>query len=158
MSYLAKARALGEAIAQTPEVQAIKAAEAEIMADPVSRAAFLQYQEKERQLVSAQMLSQIVPEKEALAHLETKIKLANKYPLIREFFAQQQSFDKIMAMVQLALTTTIHGLPNADQLPLPDGLKKMAQQLLDTISGGKQMPPLEVPADLKGIDLKGFLP
>lgn len=149
MNYIDKARELGELLAQTPEIQGVKTAEAAIMADEPSREAFLQYQEKERQLVATQMISKVVPEKEALALVDSKIRLMNKYPLIKAFFVQQQKYEKLMAMVNLTLTTAIHGLPSADQLPLPDELKGMAQQILNNVSGGKQMPKMEVPPDLK---------
>ncbi len=149
MNYIDKARELGELLAQTPEIQGVKAAEAAIMNDAPSKEAFLQYQEKERQLVATQMVSKVIPEKDALALVDQKIRLMNKYPLIRAFFVQQQKFEKIMAMVNLTLTTAIHGLPSADQLPLPDELKGMAQQILNKVSGGKPMPKMEVPADLK---------
>ena len=158
MNYIEKARELGELLAQTPEVQSLKAAEAAIAADVPSHESFMQYQEKERQLVAAQMISKVVPEKEALALIDLKIRLINKYPLIKAFFIQQQKYEKMMAMVNLALTTAIHGMPSADQLPLPDDLKNMAQQILNGISGGKQMPSMEVPSDLKlpkGIKLPG---
>ena len=148
MNYIEKARELGEALAQTPEVQAVKAAEAAIMADPEAREAFQQYQDKERQLVTAQMISKVVPEKEALALIDLQVRLINKYPLIKAFFQQQQKYEKLMATVNLALTTAIHGMPSADQLPFPDEIKNMAQQLLNNISGGKA-PTMEVPPDLK---------
>ena len=149
MSYIDKARELGESLAQIPEIQDLKAAEAAIAADPQSSEGFAQYQEKERQLVAAQMLSKVVPEKDALALLDLKIRLLSKYPLIKAFFVQQQKYEKVMAMVNLTLTTTIHGMPSADQLPLPEELKKLAQQILNNISGGKSMPTMEIPADLK---------
>lgn len=149
MSYIDKARELGESLAQIPEIQALKTAEAAIAADPQSSEGFAQYQEKERQLVAAQMLSKVVPEKDALALLDLKIRLINKYPLIKAFFIQQQKYEKVMAMVNLTLTTTIHGMPSADQLPLPEEVKNLAQQILNNISGGKSMPTMEIPADLK---------
>ena len=149
MIYINKARELGELLAQTPEIQGLKAAEAAIMADGPSKEAFMQYQEKERQLVATQMISKVIPEKEALALVDSKIRLMNKYPLIKAFFIQQQKYEKIMAMVNLTLTTAIHGMPSADQLPLPEELKGMAQQILDNVSGGKQMPKMEVPPDLQ---------
>jgi len=158
MSYIDKARELGEALAQTPEVKGIKAAEAAIMADPETREAFSQYQEKERQLVTTQMISKVVPEKEALALIDLKIRLMNKYPLIKAFFLEQQKYEKLMAMVNLTLTTAIHGMPSADQLPIPEELKNAAQQILNGISGGKKMPTMEVPADIKlppGMKLPG---
>jgi cell fate (sporulation/competence/biofilm development) regulator YlbF (YheA/YmcA/DUF963 family) len=149
MSYIDKARELGEALAQIPEIQDLKAAEAAITADPQSKEAFSQYQEKERLLVAAQMLSKVVPEKDALALLDLKIQLINKYPLIKAFFIQQQKYEKVMAMVNLTLTTTINGMPSADQLPLPQEVKNLAQKILDNISGGKAMPTMDIPADLK---------
>ncbi|MHB1651851.1 MAG: YlbF family regulator [Desulfitobacteriaceae bacterium] len=158
MSYIDKARELGEALAQTPEVQSVKAAEASIFADLEAREAFNQYQEKERQLVTAQMMSKVVPEKEALALIDLKIRLMNKHPLIKAFFVQQQKYERLMAMVNLTLTTAIHGMPSADQLPLPDELKNAAQQLLNGINGGKKMPTMEIPPDFKlphGIKIPG---
>lgn len=149
MSYIDKARELGEALAQTPEVQNLKVAEAAINSDPDAKAVFMQYQEKERNLVSAQMISKVIPEKEALALIDLKVRLMNKYPSIRNFFQQQQRFEKVMAMVNLTITTCIHGMPSADQLPLPDELKNLAQQIFDGISGGKQMPQMDVPKDMK---------
>jgi cell fate (sporulation/competence/biofilm development) regulator YlbF (YheA/YmcA/DUF963 family) len=149
MNYIDKARELGEVLAQIPEIQNLKAAEAAIIADPQSKEPFLQYQEKERQLIAAQMLSKVVPEKDALSLLDLKIQLINKYPLIKAFFIQQQKYEKVMAMVNLTLTTAIHGMPNADQLPLPQEVKNLAQKILDNISGGKEMPKMDIPADLK---------
>ncbi|KLU59447.1 hypothetical protein CEB3_c44330 [Peptococcaceae bacterium CEB3] len=149
MSYIDKARELGEALAQTPEIQSIKAAEAAILADPETREAFAKYQEKEKQLVATQMISKVVPEKEALALIDLKIRLMNKYPLIKSFFSQQQKYEKMMAMVNLTLTTAIHGMPSAQDLPLPEELKNAAQHLLDNIAGGHKMPAMDVPSDFK---------
>lgn len=117
MSYIDKARELGEALVQTPEVQALLAAEAAIKADPEANESFMQYQEKERQLVTTQMLSKVVPEKESLALIDLKIRIINKHPLIKTYFQQQQKFERVMAMVNLTITTSIHGMPSADQLP-----------------------------------------
>lgn len=149
MSYIDKARELGESLSQIPEIQALKVSEAAIAADPHSSEAFAQYQDKERQLVTAQMLSKVVPEKDALALLDLKIRLMNKFPLIKAYFVQQQKYEKVMAMVNLTLTTAIHGMPSADQLPLPEEVKNLAQQILNNISGGKTMPTMEIPSDFK---------
>lgn len=154
MNYIIKARELGEALSQTPEVQALKAAEASIMADPTSKEAFVQYQEKERGLVTTQMLSKIVPEKDTLALLDLKVRLMNKHPLIKAYFVQQQSYEKLMAMVNLTLTTAMHGMPSASDLPIPEEFKGMAQQILDKISGGNAMEKMQITPDmLKGIKL-----
>ncbi|MDI6813138.1 MAG: YlbF family regulator [Desulfitobacteriaceae bacterium] len=158
MSYIDKARELGEALAQTPEVQGVKAAEAAIMAAAETRVAFTQYQDKERQLLTAQMISKVIPEKDALALIDLKIRLMNRYPLIKAFFIEQQKYEKLMAMVNLTLTTAIHGMPSADQLPLPEELKNAAQQILNGIAGGKKMPGMDIPADFKlpqGLKLPG---
>jgi len=154
MNYINKARELGEALSMTPEIQALKAAEAAIMADPLSREAFSQYQDKERGLVTTQMLSKVVPEKESLALLDLKIRLMNKHPLIKAYFVQQQNYEKLMAMVNLTLTTSMHGMPSANDLPIPEELKGMAQQILDKISGGNAMEKMQIsPEMLKGINL-----
>lgn len=154
MSYIDKARELGEALSQTSELQGLKAAEAAIMADAPSREAFLQYQEKERGLVTTQMLSKVVPEKDSLSLIELKIRLINKYPLIKAYFLQQQKFEKLMAMVNLTLTTAMHGMPAANDLPIPEELKGMAQQILDKIGGGEPMEKMQVSPDmLKGLKL-----
>ncbi|AHF08000.1 YlbF family regulator [Desulfitobacterium metallireducens] len=149
MSYIDKARELGEALAQTPEVQALVAAEAAIRADQEANESFLQYQEKERQIVTTQMISKVVPEKESLALIDLKIRIMNKHPLIKTYFLQQQKFERVMAMVNLTITTTIHGMPSADQLPLPDELKNMAQKIFDSIGGGTPTKTMEIPKDFK---------
>ncbi|MHB8073311.1 YlbF/YmcA family competence regulator [Desulfosporosinus fructosivorans] len=154
MSYIDKARELGAALSQTPEIQGLKAAEASIMADPQSQEAFTQYQEKERGLVTTQMLSKVVPEKESLALLDLKVRLMNKHPLIKAYFVQQQKFEKLMAMVNLTLTTAMHGMPSANDLPIPEELKGMAQQILDRIGGGDSIEKMQIsPEMLKGIKL-----
>ena len=154
MNYINKARELGEALSQTPEVQGLKAAEAAIMADPLSQEAFSQYQDKERSLVTTQMISKVVPEKDSLALLDLKIRLMNKHPLIKAYFVQQQKYEKIMAMVNLTLTTSMHGMPSANDLPIPEELKGMAQQILDKISGGNAMEKMQIsPEMLKDIKL-----
>jgi len=160
MSYIDKARELGEALSQTPEIQELKAAEASIMADPLSQEAFIQYHEKERGLVTTQMLSKIIPEKESLALIDLKIRLMNKHPLIKAYFIQQQKFEKLMAMVNLTLTTAMHGMPSANDLPIPEELKGMAQQILDRIGGGDSMEKMQIsPEMLKGLKLPpGFIP
>ena len=159
MSYIDKARELGEALSHTPEIQDLKAAEASIMADPLSHEAFIQYQEKERGLVTTQMISKVVPEKESLALIDLKIRLMNKYPLIKAYFIQQQKFEKLMAMVNLTLTTSMHGMPSANDLPIPEELKGMAQQILDKIGGGDSMEKMQIsPEMLKGLKLPGFNP
>lgn len=154
MNYINKARELGEALSQTPEIQGLKAAEAAIMADPLSQEAFSQYQDKERGLVTTQMISKVVPEKDSLALLDLKIRLMNKYPLIKAYFIEQQKYEKLMAMVNLTLTTSMHGMPSANDLPIPEELKGMAQQILDKISGGDVMEKMQIsPEMLKGIKL-----
>ena len=154
MNYINKARELGEALSQTPEIQGLKAAEADIMADPLSQEAFKQYQDKERGIMTTQMISKVVPEKESLALLDLKIRLMNKHPLIKAYFVQQQKYEKLMAMVNLTLTTSMHGMPSASDLPIPEELKGMAQQLLDKISGGDTMEKMEIsPEMLQGIKL-----
>ena len=155
MNYIEKARELGEALSQTPEILELKAAEASIMADTPSQQAFIQYQEKERGLVTTQMLSKVVPEKESLALIDLKVRLMNKHPLIRAYFIQQQKFEKLMAMVNLTLTTAMHGMPSADDLPIPEELKGMAQKILDSISGGGDlMEKMQIsPEMLKGLKL-----
>lgn len=154
MNYIDKARELGEALSQTPEVQGLKAAEASIMADPTTKAAFAEYQEKERGLVTTQLISKIVPEKDTIALLDLKVRLINKYPLVKAYFVQQQAYEKLMAMVNLTLTTAMHGMPSANDLPIPEELKGMAQQILDKISGGNVMEKMKItPEMLKGIKL-----
>jgi cell fate (sporulation/competence/biofilm development) regulator YlbF (YheA/YmcA/DUF963 family) len=153
MSYIDKARELGEALSQTPEIQGLKAAESSILADPESQEAFSQYQEKERGLVTTQMISKVVPEKESLALIDLKIRLMNKYPLIKAYFVQQQKYEKLMAMVNLTLTTSMHGMPSASDLPIPEELKGMAQQILDKISGGNMEKMQITPEMLQGIKL-----
>jgi len=154
MNYINKARELGEALSQTPEIQELKAAEAAIMADPLSQEAFSQYQEKERGLVTTQMISKVVPEKESLALIDLKVRIMNKHPLIKTYFVQQQKFEKLMAMVNLTLTTTMHGMPSANDLPIPEELKGMAQQILDRIGGGDSMEKMQItPEMLQGIKL-----
>ena len=155
MSYIDKARELGEALSQTPEILGLKVAEAAIMADPLSQEAFSQYQDKERGLVTTQMISKVTPEKESLALLDLKIRLMNKHPLIKAYFIQQQKFEKLMAMVNLTLTTSMHGMPSAKDLPIPEELKGMAQQILDRIGGGgDSMEKMQItPEMLKGLKL-----
>ena len=154
MTYIAKARELGKALSQTPEILDLKAAEAAILADPASQAGFLQYQEKERGLVTTQMISKVVPEKDSLALIELKIRLMGKHPLIKTYFIQQQKFEKLMAMVNLTLTTAMHGMPSAQDLPIPDELKGMAQKILDSIGGGDGLEKMQISPDmLKGLKL-----
>lgn len=148
MSYIEKARELGKALSQTPELQALKAAEAAVMADPPSQEAFLQYQERERGLVTTQMVSKVVPEKESLELIDLKVRLMNKYPLIKTYFSRQQTFEKLMAMVNLTLTTSIHGMPSANDLPLPEELKGMAQQILDKIGGPDAVEKMQISPDM----------
>ncbi|TGE31995.1 YlbF family regulator [Desulfosporosinus sp. Sb-LF] len=153
MSYIDKARELGEALSHTPEIQGLKTAEASIMADPDSKEAFSQYQEKERGLVTTQMLSKVIPEKESIALIDLKIRLMNRYPLIKAYFVQQQKYEKLMAMVNLTLTTSMHGMPSANDLPIPEELKGMAQQILDKIGGGNMEKMQISPEMLQGIKL-----
>ncbi len=159
MEYIKKARELGEALLQSPEVQKLKEAEEEIKKDPAAQKAFEEYQEKEKSLVTAQMFSKVVPEKDSLALIDLKMKLMRSHPSIRNFFSLQQGFEKIMATVNLTITTAIYGMPSADQLPLPKELKDMAQQLLNNISGGKDGPSMEIPEGFKlpdGFNLGNF--
>ncbi|HHV64378.1 MAG TPA: YlbF family regulator [Peptococcaceae bacterium] len=149
MEYIAKARELGEALLKTPELIKLKEAEAEIQKDPAAAKAFAEYQEKERNLVTAQMFSKIPSEKDSVALIDLKMRLMRQYPSIRTFFNCQQDFERLMATVNLTITTTIFGMPSADQLPLPQELKNLAQQLLDNISGGKEGPKMEVPEGFK---------
>lgn len=160
MEYIKKARELGEALLQSPEVQKLKEAEEEIKKDPEAHKAFQEYQQKEQSLVTSQMFSKVVPEKDTLALIDLKMKLMRNHPTIRNFFSVQQDFEKIMATVNLTITTTIYGMPSADQLPLPKELKDMAQQLLNTITGGKDTATMEIPEGFKlpdGFNLGNFM-
>ena len=155
MEYIQKARELGEALLKTPEVIKLKEAEAEIRKDQPAIKAFEEYQEKERNLVTAQMFSKVPSEKDTVALIDLKMRLMKQYPAIRNFFALQQEFEKVMATVNLTVTITIYGMPSADQLPLPQELRDLAQQLLSNI-GGKDGPALQIPEDFKlpeGLDL-----
>ncbi|NLP43370.1 MAG: YlbF family regulator [Peptococcaceae bacterium] len=147
MEYIQKARELGEALLKTPEITKLKEAEAEIRKDPFAAEAFAEYQEKERNLVASQMFSKVPSEKDSLALLDLKMRLIRQYPAIRNFFVHQQQFEKVMATVNLTITTTIYGMPSTDQLPLPDELKGLAQQLLNNISGGQELPKMQIPED-----------
>lgn len=149
MEYILKARELGEALLQTPEVTRLKEAETKIQNDPESAKAFAAYQEKERQILTAQMFSKVVSEKETLALIDLKMRLAKQYPAIRSFFTIQQELEKIMATVNLTITTTIYGMPSADQLPFPKEIKDLAQQLLNTIGGDSNTPAMNIPEGFK---------
>jgi len=149
MEYIVKARELGEALLKTPEISKIKEAEAAIQQDPEASKAFEEYQEKERSLVTAQMFSKIPSEKDSLALIDLKMRLIRKYPSIRTFFTLQQDYEKIMATVNLTITTTIYGLPSADQLPFPKELQNLAQQILDNIGGDKDGPTMQIPEGFK---------
>jgi cell fate (sporulation/competence/biofilm development) regulator YlbF (YheA/YmcA/DUF963 family) len=159
MDYIQKARELGEALLKTPELKKLKQAEDEIRKDPQASKAFDEYQERESSLVAAQMLSKVPPEKDALALIDLKMRLINRYASIRNFFAVQQDFERIMASVNLTITTTIFGTPSLDQLPFPKELKDMAQQLLQNI-GGQDGPAMQIPEGFQlpeGLDLSKFL-
>ncbi|MCG1024873.1 YlbF family regulator [Dehalobacter sp.] len=145
MEYIVKARELGEALLQTPEVQRLKEAEAEIQNHPEAAKAFAAYQDKERQILTAQMFSKVVSEKDTLALIDLKMRLIKQYPAIRSFFSIQQDLEKIMATVNLTITTTIYGMPSAEQLPFPKEIQNLAQQLLDTIGGDKDGPSMTIP-------------
>jgi cell fate (sporulation/competence/biofilm development) regulator YlbF (YheA/YmcA/DUF963 family) len=138
MEYIQKARELGEALLNTPEVSKLKEAEVEIAKDPEAYKAFEEYQEKERNMVTAQMFSKVPSEKDSLALIDLKIRLIRKYPSIRNFFTLQQDLDTIIATVNMAMTITIYGMPSAERLPLPKELKNLAQQLLDNIGKSKE--------------------
>ena len=159
MEYIKKARELGEALLQTPEIQKLREAEEEIKKHPEAQKAFEEYQEKERNMVTSQMFSKVVPEKETIALIDLKMKLMRNHPSIRTFFSLQQGFEKIMATVNLTITTTIYGMPSADQLPLPKELKDMAQQLLNNIGGGTDGSSMQIPEGFKlpdGFNLGNF--
>lgn len=145
MEYILKARELGEALLKTPEVTKLKEAEAEIQRDPEAARAFAEFQEKEQKIVTAQMFSKVVSEKESLALIDLKMKLMKQYPSIRSFFAIQQDLERIMATINLTITTTIYGMPSAEQLPFPKELKNIAQQLLDNIGGGDNGRAMNIP-------------
>ncbi|MFA6808386.1 MAG: YlbF family regulator, partial [Eubacteriales bacterium] len=149
MDYIPKARELGEALLNTPQFQALKEAENTIQQDDNTSKAFQEYQEKERNLLSSQMFGKIIPEKESLALIDLKVRLMSKYPTIRKFFNLQQEFERVMAIVNLTITTTIYGIPSVDQLPFPDEIKGLAGQILDNINGDNKTPTMEIPSDFK---------
>lgn len=160
MDYIEKARVLGESLKNTPQVQKLKEAEEEIKKDTEAYEAFQEYQKKERGIAASQMFSKVVSEKESLALIDLRMRLMKKYPAIRNFFNVQKEFEQVMAMVNLTLTTTIYGMPKAEQLPFPDELKNMAQQILDNVSGGKEMPQMELPENFElpeGLNLSNFM-
>ncbi len=131
MSYIEKARALGDSLAQTPEVKALVAAEKAIMADPVAREMFVAYREKEKSVITAQMLTKVVPERDAIALLEMKARLSTKNQLIRKYFQAVQRYERVMAMVNLMITTAVSGNPSPEELELPEDLRDIASQLMD---------------------------
>ncbi|UWG97841.1 YlbF family regulator [Dehalobacter sp. DCM] len=135
MEYIQKARELGEALLNTPEVRNLKEAEAQIANDPEAAKALAEYREKESnmQVATAQRLNSIPSERESLALIDLKMKLIRKYPSIRNFYILQQDYETIMATVNMTLIITIYGMPSAESLPLPHCLKNLAQQLLDNI-------------------------
>jgi len=133
MEYIQKAQELGGVLLNTPEVRKLREAEAEIAKDPEAAKAFEEYQEKELNLVTAQMFNVVPSEKDSLALIELKLRLIHKYSSIRNFFTLQQDLDTIMATVNMAITISINGMPSAERLPLPKRLKSLAQQLLDNI-------------------------
>jgi len=158
MEYIVKARELGEALLKTPELTKLREAEAEIQNDPQASQAFEEYQEKERGLVMSQMFGKVPNEKENLALIDLKMRLIRQHPSIRNFFNLQQDFEKVMATVNLTITTTIYGMPSADQLPLPKELKNLAQQLLNSL-GGQDGPGMKIPEGFKlpeGFNLGDF--
>ena len=143
MSYIEKAKALGEELANTQEVQALIAAEKTIMADPVARDLFNDYREKEKSVVTAQMLTKVVPERDAIALLELKGKLSGRNQLIKNYFQALQKYERIMAMVNLMITTAISGNPSVDELPIPEELKGAAAHLMSSgkLPEGFKLPP-----------------
>jgi cell fate (sporulation/competence/biofilm development) regulator YlbF (YheA/YmcA/DUF963 family) len=158
LSYIEKARALGEALAKTPEVQALISAEAAIMADSVARPLFMEFREKEKSVVTSQMLSGYAPEKDAIALVELKGKLSAKNPLIKNFFQATQKHQRIMAMVNLMITTAINGTPKAEDLPIPEEMKGLASQLLDPKKAAELMQSGKLPEGFKlppGMKLPG---
>ncbi|MDA8443354.1 MAG: YlbF family regulator [Peptococcaceae bacterium] len=149
LSYIEKARELGEALAQTPEIKALVAAEKAIMADDPAREMFMQYREKEKSVVTAQMLTHVVPEKDAMALLEMKAKLASRNQLIKAYFQALQKYERIMAMVNLMITTAVSGTSSAEELPIPDELKNIASQLMDPKQAAKIMQSSKPPEGIK---------
>lgn len=163
MSYIEKARELGETLAQTPEVMALVAAEKAIMADSVAKEMFMEYREKEKSVVTAQMLTKVVPEKDAIALVELKSRLSLKNPLIKTYFQAIAKYERVMAMVNLMITTAI-SKPSVDELPIPEELKGMAAQLLDVKKASelaKQLQQGKLPEGFKlppGMKLPGKQP
>ncbi|MCL1919302.1 MAG: YlbF family regulator [Peptococcaceae bacterium] len=157
MDHITKARELGSSLAACEEFSQLKTAEAEIQQDAEAWKAFQGYQSKEQALTASKLFGTVISEKDALAHIDHKVRLMNRYPTIRHYFTQQQTFEKLMATVNLAITTSLYGMPNAEDLPLPESLKGLAQQVLNTIADGADMNTMEIPTDLKlPFDLKNL--
>ncbi|MCL1852913.1 MAG: YlbF family regulator [Peptococcaceae bacterium] len=157
MDYLEKARDLGACLASSEEFLRLKTAEEEIKKDEAAWGAFQEFQLKEQAFTAGKMFGKITSEKESIAHIDHKVRLMNRYPIIRSYFNHLQVFEKIIATANLAITTSLYGLPNAGDLPLPDSLKGLAQQVLDQISDGAELDIMEIPKNLElPFDLKNL--
>ncbi|HWJ02169.1 MAG TPA: YlbF family regulator, partial [Verrucomicrobiae bacterium] len=124
---------------------------------------FMEYREKEKSVVTAQMLTKVVPEKDAIALVELKSRLSVKNPLIKTYFQAIAKYERVMAMVNLMITTAI-SKPSVDELPIPEELKGMAAQLLDVKKASelaKQLQQGKLPEGFKlppGMKLPGKQP
>ncbi|MCL1790526.1 MAG: YlbF family regulator [Peptococcaceae bacterium] len=155
MDYLEKARDLGACLASSDEFLQLKAAEEEIKKDQAAWDAFQEFQLKEQALTAGKLFGKISSEKESIAHVDHKVRIMNRYPAVRSYFKLLQAFEKLIATANLAITTSLYGLPSADDLPLPDSLKGLAQQVLDQIGDGADLGSMKIPENFKlPFDLK----
>lgn len=112
MSVIDKARELGDEIANSAELIAMRNAEAAMLQDSEAQKIIQEFQDKQKALYMIQSQGHQLTDsqKKEVELLENKM-LAN--PLIRDYFQAQQNFEKVLEEINQIIGTAIAGQGNS---------------------------------------------
>lgn len=112
MSVIDKARELGDEIASSAELNAMRNAEAVMLQDSEAQKIIQEFQDKQKALYMIQSQGHQLTDsqKKEVELLENKM-LAN--PLIRDYFQAQQNFEKVLEEINQIIGAAIAGQGNS---------------------------------------------
>lgn len=108
MDIFTKAKELADAIANSDELKALKAAEMEMMMDSDARGIVEEYQTIQQEAMNSGLAYEDLSEEEK-AHVEGLEKSMNENSRISAFLAANQAFEQILRSVNMIIGAAING-------------------------------------------------
>jgi len=106
MDILQMAKQLGEAIAESKEMQELKEAEAVMMQDPGAKEVYRKYTESKFKKQQAELLNKNIPAD--YTEIENR---ARKHPLLSRLISCQEAFNGLIRQVNAVMTFAIENAP-----------------------------------------------